>query len=244
MLVVLRRTNFLYEVTTGFAGRTIRPFMPKRRSLFLDATVVCMIWKESMPNHRLYATAQETLIALNALTPQDRSNLIKDASAMIKGSDYSDPHELLNEAYLRCLDLRRPWPYHVAMTTYLYFSMKSLSSADHLPQSHTKECSLQEFEDVFGPDAISFLGGVSPSTENIYFQNTQRKSLLHIAIKVREHFENDLHATLIIDSWLDNIKNREFIEESGMSKREYDSARNRISRHLKVKRNYYLDQLE
>lgn len=196
-----------------------------------------------MPNQRRYATEKETRIALEALTKEDISDLLKDASYFSKGTDYVEPDELLNEAYARCLGQHRRWPRNVVMKTFLYFLMKSLASKDHLPQSHIKECSLQEFENKFGIDAISYLGGTSPSAEEIHFHIAYQRDLLSIARKIREHFEDDVYAIFIIDSWLSGMEKIELINEKWMSEKEYDAARKRISRHLKTKRTHYRNQL-
>src|SRR5471030_272194 len=104
-------------------------------------------------------STEDLFKTFDALPDSDLIALRKSASYHMRGTHFSDPFDLINEAFLRCLDERRRWDGVVPFPLYLSNIMKSIGSAERNSFEARNIITVSQFTSHDMPD---FLGWLSP----------------------------------------------------------------------------------
>jgi hypothetical protein len=179
-----------------------------------------------------YATQRQAKTELDKLTHEEHALLRQKAKNYLSGTIYTEPADLLHEAFYRCLAARRQWPLHIDFISFIVNSMKSIASADRgsFPAKSIK--SANTFEGSLGSDAISMLGPKHPSPEDLIIQQENLDAVIAMQDKLKIYFIGDPTARMIIDGWIVGYTSEELKKHHGMSDKKYNAARQRVYRKL------------
>lgn len=190
-----------------------------------------------------YATPDDVCAAVGALSKEDHYRIYKAATLCIWGTEYQDPKELINEAVARTLagasgQRGRRWPHHVPFIAYMIMTIQGLANDSH-------ESSVQKLTDSLDGMALhdestgEILGGLQYYQEGIETQVIEAEEVNSREARAKEfvriidtHFAGDSQITWIIMGHKDDLSASEIREISGMTQRQYETARTRFRRGL------------
>lgn len=184
-----------------------------------------------------YATQRQAKTELDKLTNEDHVLLRQKAKNYISGTIYSEPADLLHEAFYRCLISKRQWPLHIDFISFIVNSMKSIASADRVSFSSKSVKLANTFEATLGPDAISVLGPKHPSPEDLIIHRENLAVVVAMQDRLKIYFVGDSTARMIIDGWIGGLSSDELKLHHGMSDSKYNAARQRVYRKLAEDKN-------
>lgn len=193
------------------------------------------------PDQLTPATVDEIRHAFEALTECDLLRLDRAAKAVMAGTEYSDPADLVNEAMMRTLraargEKGRVWPTSVPFMAYLIQTMKGLAD-DSLNSHYTK---LTDCIETFGTEALSpeealgARGHAEPDVVTLAIEVGESVEASDQAIrdlkKIDEHFADDEQVGWILMGHKDGLRPAEICELAGMNLTQYGTARRRFRR--------------
>lgn len=185
-----------------------------------------------------FASPTQVAIALGKLTPNDHSALIRCAKNLLSGTSYSEPSDLVHEAFYRALDGRRRWLLRVDFMAFMTTSIKSIASSDRESYSNKFVVPASSLETDECSDPISEIGLRYPSPEDEYIHRECRHGMTLKRRQLTIDFSGDVQAQMIFEGWANELTPREIIVTSGLTADAYHAARKRIVRRINVASRY------
>lgn len=184
----------------------------------------------------IHATTAEINEAWTQLTKQDLLQLRKAAAHFIREarrSPYSEPLDLIHEAFVRALDGRRNWPLHITFRNFMVETMRSVinhdtDNLDNKPGAHVAWESL-EVEGI----ELAF-DATSPSAEDVAIA-FEGRALRVKALKAADEAlarEGDSLARNVLRGWAEELTKKQTQRRFGIDAKSYDAARKRAQRRL------------
>jgi hypothetical protein len=177
-----------------------------------------------------HATTTEIIQAYNALDADNLKQLYLQAHEFIPGTQYSEPLDLIHEAFDRALDGRRNWPTNIDFPVFMYQTMRSISSSDRkmLGKALRRNVSLDLMME-------SGDGGLpcTPSVEDDVISMEQLTLSMRTAELARKAFADDAAVLRVLTGMLAGLSPIDIRENSKLSNKDFDSARHRLMRGLK-----------
>lgn len=185
----------------------------------------------------IYATTAELNEAWMKLTKQDTLQLRKAAAFFIREtrrSPYTEPLDLIHEAFVRALDGRRNWPpLNVPFRTFMVETMRSVinhdtDNLDNKPGAHMGW-------DAFETEGMELAFQASaPSAEDMAMAS-ERRTLRIKALKAADDAltrEGDAHARNVIRGWAEELTQKQAQRRYGIDTKSYQAAVKRAQRRL------------
>lgn len=189
------------------------------------------------------ASIEDVRQAYESLTNDELYRLHKLARALLSGTEYSDPQDLLNETLVRTLraangEKGRHWPKSVPFVSFLGQTMKGLAD-DSLNSSHIKQTQEMEAlatEALTADEAIGAHGHSYPDVVVLAVEAGEvaddRDRAIQDAARIDAHFVGDDEVGWLVMGHKDDLKAAEIRELSGMDQTQYETARRRFRRGL------------
>ncbi len=191
---------------------------------------------------KLLATAEQIRAAIEGLTDEDYARLRRAGWALLYGSEYSDPLELMNEAITRAMhgagqSKGRHWPLHVPFVVFLIMTMSSVANASTESLTQTLTDSLADFvpEGVAYSDfAIETLHTTSVEAEFVNEEERAAESAKSAKVfaDIEAFFADDEEVLMLVLCLRDGQRPREIQESAGITVTQYNTARRRLRRGL------------
>lgn len=186
----------------------------------------------------MYATQEEVIAALTALTPNETRLLDYSAKRLAFGTIYASGPALFSEAVDRVLDLRRQWcPAQVQFVKFMRNVMASLSSNDRKSFYGQKVSNISALaaadddEDVDHDALLSTLGEVPEnSTTDVLIKAEEDAALLRDYDAVYAYFSDDEEIWNILDCMEQGLIGADIKKHCGLDDHSYDAARKRLKR--------------
>lgn len=188
-------------------------------------------------------TIEDVRQAYESLTNVELYRLHKLARALLAGTEYSDPEELLNEALVRTLraangEKGRRWPKSVPFVAFLGQTMKGLAD-DSLNSSYIKQTQEMEAlatEALTADEAIGARGHAHPDVVTLAIEAGENSDncdrATRDAARIDAHFAGDDEVGWLVMGHKDGLKAAEIRDLSGMDQTQYETARRRFRRGL------------
>ncbi len=189
------------------------------------------------------ATPDDLRQAIEALTKEDATRLKKAATYCLFGTEYQNPMELLNEAFVRAMNAAyggkgRTWKKSVPFMAFMVMTIKGIANDSHESpaQKMTVHMEAMASEGATTEDALGALGHANPCVveQAIEIEENQerRERAKADADAIDTHFANDDGVNWIIMGHKDGQTASEIREISGMGTTQYETARRRFRRGL------------
>jgi DNA-directed RNA polymerase specialized sigma24 family protein len=188
--------------------------------------------KKAPPTEEAYATEDEVVVAIRALTaPQlyklRRFGSMKAAALAGLGLGISE-EDLMQEALRRTLSGARKWSKRVAFSDHLLGAIRSVAS--HAAKK-AKGVALVPTDpldaDADDPPSLE-LGSALPDSERL---TGARRELQ----RIQDHFEDDERVLLIIEGLGTEMSGPEIQRDLGITQTEYETAMKRLRRWVRAK---------
>lgn len=169
----------------------------------------------------------ELIAAWSGMNDNDLLILRKMAKGLIDGTNYSEPMDLMHEAFVRALDGRRNWAQGVAFSVFLGNAMRSIASAERAHRSRARvdyEEFMDEMDEIHG----------APSTEQVAIALQEVEMTQKVIERMRRKLAGDEPAQKVLTGMAAGLSAAEIREALRMSAHEYDATRKRIERRLKL----------
>lgn len=185
----------------------------------------------------LLATAEEILLAFEALSPVDHMHLGIHGQRLIRAQrlcPYQEPDDLIREALHRALDGRRKWRPQVQFKAFMCETMRSVlnhdtDNMDDKPGAHVPF-------DAVEMDALYRSHGFSaPSAEEDYAASERRLARL-AALEAADRAleaEGDELARHVLRGMVDELSQRELTERTNAGAKQLAAARKRVQRRIR-----------
>jgi DNA-directed RNA polymerase specialized sigma24 family protein len=181
------------------------------------------------------ANTEQLIAAFSTLTELDLLILRKMAASLIGGTSFSEPLDLLHEAFGRCLDGRRDWPMQaVPFSVFLGNVMRSVASGER--KKSRRLGSLRVDFDEF-VDGLRETGAASaPSAEDEALEAEQIRLTGRMADDLRRKLEGDDGAQKVLNGIASGLTPKEMRESFHMDAKAFDAAMQRIRRRARQAR--------
>jgi len=177
-----------------------------------------------------HASIAQTLNAFEALTDADLLALRKAAAIRLRGTQYTEPTDLLYEALTRCLDGRRRWPMKVPFPLFLANAMKSIAHSDRESHDARRVDRESDLATLARPDPLAELAPSAPSAEDNAIAAEEFRIARARAEELQSAFKDDPAARAVVSGWLSELSSSELMAKHSLSPKEYDAARKRVAR--------------
>jgi len=182
--------------------------------------------------------SQEIYEAIQKLTEGQRLRIRKAARFLIPRTDFSAPDELINETLDRFLSGSRTWPRHVEFATCLINAMRSVANGSReqlagrpeIAESSLLPSATGDANDVVGPVAVALDEGATP--EDVIAREQRILHQAELLRRIQDHFKDDDEIQWIFMGLEDGWSAIEVLEQSGMNRTQYETARRRLRRQL------------
>jgi DNA-directed RNA polymerase specialized sigma24 family protein len=182
-----------------------------------------------------FATPEQVMEALCKLTPYDFEQMSKAARIFrCFNTFYAEPEDLIHESIHRCLDGRRNWNQNLSFVAFLTRTIKSIVNEEYQSLKNKNIVSDRFISDLDESDSPTDIGPCAASPEEEYLNLERRKMIAEKSDILRSYFKNDPDATLVIESWSQDIPPQEMCKNHHISPRAYDLARRRIIRKARI----------
>jgi hypothetical protein len=195
------------------------------------------------PDIENYATPDDVRLAIEALSIADRARLEKAASYCIWGTEYQDPHELINEAVRRTMNgaeglQGRRWPKTVPFMAFMVMTIQGIAndSVESLGQKNTVYIEDLATESTSADEVLAEYDHVTAgcearivNDEETLERQTRAKEDLDT---INAFFCNDSDIDWIMMGYKDGLKPSEIRELSEMTETQYETAKRRFRRGL------------
>lgn len=186
----------------------------------------------------MYATQEEVIAALTALTPSETRLLDYSAKRLAFGTIYASGPALFSEAVDRALDLRRQWCHaQMPFVQFMRNVMASLSSNDRKSFYGRKVSNISALvaadddEDVDHDALLSTLGEVPEnSTTDVLIKAEEDAALLRDYDALYAYFGDDEEIWNILDCMEQGLAGADIKKQCGLDDHRYDAARKRLKR--------------
>jgi DNA-directed RNA polymerase specialized sigma24 family protein len=183
------------------------------------------------------ASREEVRLAIEALDDDAFLKLRRVATHLIVGTSYRTPKDLLQDAFLSALELRRRWKTEYTFLSFLCLAMKGIASNDRESVQTQSECLASELGGVSeaGHDEVLANADVRTHVQNRMADKAEADSLASYrqrADDVFELFANDCDATMILMAMEDGFRGKEIQQQSELTPTEYETTRRRMNRRL------------
>lgn len=169
-----------------------------------------------------FLSCEELLVALDALTPDEKLKLADIEAARLDGTSFT-PGELLQEALCRALLGERNCPRNVPFMAFMAQTMRSIANHNREQARRTVSTS-----DNAGGDAAP-PGATAPSPEDELMQRQDAAAVQAI----HGCFEDDPEAQLVLLGWQDGLRGSELREATGLDQGKLDYAIRRIRKRMR-----------
>lgn len=188
-------------------------------------------------------TIEDFRQAYECLTNDELYRLHKLARALLAGTEYSDPQELLNETLVRTLraangEKGRRWPKSVPFVAFIGQTMKGLAD-DSLNSSYIKQTQEMEALATEKLAADEAIGGHDHAHADVVAlaieageNSDTRDRAIQDAARIDAHFADDDEVGWLVMGHKDGLKAAEIRDLSGMDQTQYETARRRFRRGL------------
>ena len=201
------------------------------------------------PPSERHASLEELSSALTMLTAAERLRLYARGRLLVWGTEYTDPHELLNEAVKRALvaasgtqkdgERGRPWPIdRVALPAFLSGCMDSIADASRESLAQTQTERLEAFAGEAGDvDTVIHRAGlwnadvVEQALEVEDTADRQQRAQAD-ALAIEAHFKNDQEVLAVIEGEKAGMPAVEVRSFFNLDQKTYDTARRRLRRQM------------
>ena len=184
-----------------------------------------------------FGSKTDTLKAFDAISKKQMAIINFIAAQQIYGTSYSEPLDLIHEALYRSLTEKRKWPTKVPFAAYILQVIKSIANNERKGSKRISSISLDADEHF---DLIDLNFDSEYPLPNDPAQILQEKQELIQRLSGMENlitsFADDLTAATIIKAWLAHMKTKSILAQNNISKKDFEAARRRISRHIKNRR--------
>lgn len=175
------------------------------------------------------ATTAEIIAAWSRMSDLDLLILRKMATSLIGGTGYSEPLDLIHEAFGRCLDGRRNWPTHVHFSVFLGNVMRSVVHAER-EQKRRRAGRRVDFDDY-----LTEIGsGSAPSQEEESIAFEELSLTRKAGDELREQLAGDEGARKVLSGMLAGLSPKEMCESFHMDAHAFEAARKRVMRRAKL----------
>lgn len=188
----------------------------------------------------MYATQEEVIAALTALTPDETRLLDYSAKRLAFGTIYASGPALFSETIDRTLDLRRQWcPAQMPFVQFMRNAMASISSNDRTSFYGRKVSNISALaaadsddgEDVDHDALLSTLGDVPEnSTTDVLIKAEEDAALLRDYDALYAFFGDDEEIWNILDCMEQGLVGAAIKAHCGLDDHSYDAARKRLKR--------------
>lgn len=179
-----------------------------------------------------HANTEQLIAAWSTLNARDFLILRKMATALIPGTCYSEPQDLLHEAYVRALDGRRNWPLHIHFSVFLGNAMRSIAKGERTAQKRRGARSV-DFEDFMSN--MQHLAA-TPSVLDEALEVEKLRLGRKAADELRDKLEGDDPARQVLSGIVAGLSPKETRETCGMDEKTFDAAMHRILRRARAGR--------
>ncbi|TAY90753.1 transposase [Rhizobium leguminosarum] len=175
-----------------------------------------------------YHSPDEAIAAFRQLSNEEQRNLVASARAVLAGSGFATPNELISEAYVRIAEGRRKWRTSKSFIQFLKGVVRSLASdGDFLPEERklvrrNKGSAIVTSEQL---DTITIEEDDGELAEKI--RNEQVLSALEA------RFSGDEQMELLMMGIRDNLIGKDLQEAIGVDATRLEALRTRFNRELK-----------
>lgn len=180
-------------------------------------------------------SADDAVGAFQNLSDLERRNLTRAAKALAGEGRFAAPHELLNEAYVRIADGRRPWPKSQAFASFVTGVMKSLLTDRMFLTDERKVKALKHTFAVVGSEEMDTVAA-PPDGEF-----AAEKALFEDAMsKLAAHFAGDEEMELLLMGLDDCLIGQALQEAVGVDAKRLAALRTRLNRQIDKLASEYL----
>jgi hypothetical protein len=179
-----------------------------------------------------HGDTSQILSAWQAMTARDLMILRKMGEALIDGTSYAEPLDLMHEAFDRCLDGRRSWPTHVRFSVFLGNAMRSIASAERANMVDRRSARA-DFADW---SSSCDERGSAPSAEHEAMARQELAITMKAAAALSARLWDDEAARKVLNGILAGMSPKEMRESFGMDAKVYDAARMRVARRMRQAR--------
>lgn len=186
----------------------------------------------------MYATQEEVIAALTALTPDERRLLDYSARRLAFGTIYATGPAIFSEAIDRALDMRRQWsPAQISFVQFMRNVMGSISNNDRTSFHSQKISNISAMasagsEDEVDHDAMLDTVGELPenSVTDVLIQSEENAALLRDYDSLYAFFSDDEEIWNILDCMEQGLVGAAIKERCELDDHSYDAARKRLKR--------------
>lgn len=183
------------------------------------------------------ASLDEVQAAIEALDDDAFLKLRRVATRLIVGTSYRMPKDLLQDAFLSALELRRRWKPEHTFVSFLCWAMKGIASNDRESLHTQSECLASELEgeSEVGHDEVLANADFRSHIQSRMADEVEADSLASHRQRADELFElfaNDSEITMILMAMEDGCRGKEIQQQSELTATQYETARRRMNRRL------------
>ncbi len=190
------------------------------------------------PRLDVTSTATENIrAAIEGLSKDDLYRLELAARALLFGTEFREPGEIIHEAMVRVMGGSRRWPCQsVPFVAFVIMTMWSIADASRNSAEQARMVSVDAFAVEGVPWSESPWAGVMASPEEAQIElehdaERQRSAAMDIE-RIGRHFESDTRVRLLIACLKDGRSAYEIRAELRWSDGEYATVRKRLRRGL------------
>lgn len=180
-----------------------------------------------MKKHYTHATPEEALDAFDNLSPSEHLAMRNYTLKHLRGTRFTEPLDLINEALCRTLDGRRKWPKEVAFGLYLCLAIKSISDSErNLIENLPGMRMTMEQAEQFHLDELP----TAPSAQEEMEAMEQMINSTRLTDCVRAEMVGDQIGLIVLESINVGQTQTSACEAYGLSENTYQAARKRVIR--------------
>ena len=177
-----------------------------------------------------YATIDEILNTFASLSSADMKALCLAAAIHMRGSQFTEPIDLIHETLSLLLNGRRNWPKTMEFGPFMFATMRSVADADR-QLIRNKLASAARVEDLLEQTYIERFH--TPSVEEQLLAREPSRLVAVAAREARAALEGDNDARGVIDGMLADLSPKEICESYKVAPALFDGARKRAVRKIK-----------
>lgn len=188
------------------------------------------------------ATPEEVAEAVRQLTELDYARLNAAAKIVMGGTDFNAPEELVKEVLTKTFlsangEGGRRWKRNVPFMAFLHMTFKGMCSDQRKSVTKKRTALVADLAGDSDGEPFDLIGQSLPAIDeelieasDLEQRNDRASALL---AKVNDFFKDDDQVQMIIMGAEDDLAAAEIRAISGMSQKEYDTAKKRLRRGLK-----------
>lgn len=183
------------------------------------------------------ASVEEVQAAIHALNKDEFVKLLHVATRFIHRTSYRTPMDLLQDAMLAALELRRGWDFERSFFSFLCLSMRSIACNDRTCLQTRSEWLAAELVNEIDRDADQVLTDADCRSHVQHrlaaeLEEEAQAGYRRRALAVRALFAGDDHVLLILRAMEEGYRGQEIAQVCGLTAAQYAAARRRMNRRL------------